>query len=117
VDETGEAIDRPVALIHRLEAASRVARAAIGPASWAAWCLVAAIVLATASAIVLVPAMLIGDLFLFAIAGARLSLLAFDGYERRVGKALASSRWPSAPSFSLATSGWPAAGECPSESR
>ena len=82
------AVALTVALIHRFEAASRVARAAIGAGSWAAWCLVVAIVLATASGIVLVPDMLIGDLFLFAIAGAGFSLLAFDGYERRVGKAL-----------------------------
>lgn len=51
------------------------------------WCVFMAIMLTVASRMVLVPGALAGDLFLFAGSGAGFSLLAFDGFETRPGKA------------------------------
>jgi hypothetical protein len=75
-------------LVHRFEATTRAARSVLGAASWAGWCLFVAITLAVASRVVLVPETLAGDLVLFAASGAAFSLLAFDGYQARAGRAL-----------------------------
>jgi len=77
-----------VELVHRFEATSRAARSILGAAAWAGWGLFVAITLAVLSRVVLVPEILAGDLALFAVSGAGFSLLAFDGYETRAGKAL-----------------------------
>jgi hypothetical protein len=77
-----------VELVHRFRATSRAVRSVIGAVSWAGWCLFVASTLTVASRVVLVPETLAGDLFLFAASGAGFSLLAFDGYAMRPGKAL-----------------------------
>jgi hypothetical protein len=77
-----------IALVHRFEAASRVARALIGAGSWAGWCLFVTITLAVASGIVLEPGALATDVLVFIGAGAAFSLLAFNGYERQAGRVL-----------------------------
>ena len=77
-----------IELVHRFEATSRAARSVLGAATWAGWCLFVAITLAVASRVVLVPESLATALFVFAASGAGFSLLAFDGYEARPGKAL-----------------------------
>ena len=77
-----------VELVHRFAAASRAARSVLGAASWAGWCLFVAITLAVASHAIILPETLAGDLVLFAASGAVFSLLAFDGFEARPGRAL-----------------------------
>jgi hypothetical protein len=77
-----------IELVHRFEASTIAARLVIGAASWVAWGLFGAIALVVASRVVLVPETLAGDLALLAAAGAGYSLLAFDAYETRPGRAL-----------------------------
>ena len=80
-----------IELVHRFEATSRTARAVLGAASWAAWCLFGAITLAVASRLVLVPEVLAGALGVFAASGTGFSLLGFDGCQSRAGRALTLS--------------------------
>ncbi len=77
-----------IELVHRFAATSRVTRSVLGAASWAGWGLFGAMTLAVASRVTLVPEWLAGDLLLFAAAGAGFSMLAFEGYEARAGRAL-----------------------------
>ena len=77
-----------IALVHRFEADTITARAALGAVAWAAWGLLAAITLVVASRLTVVPEVLAGDLVFLAASGAVYSLFAFDGYETRPGKAM-----------------------------
>jgi hypothetical protein len=77
-----------IELVHRFRAATIAARATVGAASWVAWGLFVAISVAVASRVVLVPETLARYLIFLAAAGAAYTLLAFDGYQARAGKAL-----------------------------
>jgi hypothetical protein len=77
-----------IELVHRFEATTRLVRSAIGAASWAGWFLVIALTLAALSRLTLLPYLVAGDLALFLVMGAGFSLLAFDGYDARAGRAL-----------------------------
>lgn len=75
-----------VALSHRFEATSGVARAALGAASSAGWGLIVAITLAVVSQLALLLGELVSDLALIAAAGAAFSLLGLDGHESDAGR-------------------------------
>jgi hypothetical protein len=75
-----------IALSHRFEAASGVARAALGAASWAGWGLIVAITLAVVSQLALMLGELVSDLAILAAAGAAFSVLGLDGHEVRAGR-------------------------------
>jgi hypothetical protein len=77
-----------IGLVHRFQASTIAARAAVGAASWVAWGLFLAISVAVASRVVLVPETLARYLILLGTSGGAYSLLAFDGYQARTGKAL-----------------------------
>ena len=75
-------------LVHRFKADTIAARLVVGAASWAGWGLFSAIILVVASRLVVVLEVLASDLVFLAASGAVYSLLAFDGYETRPGKAM-----------------------------
>jgi hypothetical protein len=77
-----------IELVHRLQASTIAARAAVGAASWITWGLFVAISVVVASRVVLVPETLARYLIFLAAAGAAYTVLAFDGYQARAGKAL-----------------------------
>ena len=77
-----------IGLVHRFRASTIAARATVGATSWAAWGLFVAISVVVASRVVLVPETLARYLIFLAAAGAAYTVVAFDGYEARAGKAL-----------------------------
>jgi hypothetical protein len=77
-----------IELVHRFQAFTIAARAAVGAASWIAWGMFVAITVVVASRVVLVPETLARYLIFLAAAGAAYTVLAFDGSQARAGKAL-----------------------------
>jgi hypothetical protein len=77
-----------IELVHRLQASTIASRAAVGAASWITWGLFVAISVVVASRVVLVPETLARYLILLGASGAAYTVLAFDGYQARAGKAL-----------------------------
>jgi len=77
-----------MALVHRFEASTTAGRAGLAAASWVSWGLFVAISAVVASRVVLVPETLARYLVFLGVSGASYSLLAFNGYQARAGRAL-----------------------------